>query len=63
MNRPFVYKKIESHGDLQKIYQISQRGYKYLSRLNAAGELTLNTLKNVKKASCIKEIRSINFDP
>ncbi len=63
MNRPFIYKKTEYEGDPQKIFQVSIRGYKYLSRVNACGEFTLEILKNLKKTSCIKFIQSFDFDP
>jgi len=62
-NRPFIHQKIEYQGHPKNACMISVKGYKYASRVAASGEQTINILNKIKKTSCIKLIRRIDFDP
>jgi len=55
--------KIEYKGDPQMICRLSVKGYKYISKMSTSGEFTVEILKKISKVSCIKQIRSLDFDP
>ncbi len=61
--RPLIHKKIQYQGSTKPIDQIPIKGYKYISRVAATGEFTIDVLNKVKKTSNIKQIRSLEFDP
>jgi len=63
IERRITYKKIQYRGDPKEICKISMRGHKYLSRVAASGEYTIDILNSIKKTPCIKFIRNVDFDP
>jgi len=58
-----VYKKIEYDGDPKRICRISVKGCKYVSRVIASGEFTIEILDKIRKSSAVKMIRRVDFDP
>ena len=63
MSRPLIYEKIAYRGDPKQIQKISVKGYRNISRVAASGEYTIDILKKIKQTSCIKLVRSVDFDP
>jgi len=54
---------IEFKGDLKQIHKVPVKGYKYISRVAASGEHTIEILNRIKQTSRLKFIRSLEFDP
>ncbi len=63
MKSPLFYKRIEYKGDFKQISKVPVKGYKYVSKVKATGEYTIEILQKIKKTSCLKMIRSLDFDP
>jgi len=57
------YQKIGWQGDAKFPHKVPIKGYKYISRIAASGESTIDILKSLNKTQNIKLIRSIDFDP
>jgi len=60
---PMIYKKIGYEGDHKMISKIPAKGYKYVYRVKAAGEMTIDILNKIKETSCLKLVQNLDFDP
>jgi len=60
---PLIYKRMGYDGDPKRIHKISVKGYKYISRVNASGEYTVEFLNKIQKLSPLKMARRVDFDP
>jgi hypothetical protein len=60
---PIISKKVGNEGDPKLINKIAIKEYKYVSQVAASGEYTHKILNKIKKTSCLKLVRKIDFDP